>query len=115
MSKLHKIVATLAESQHNFHKAMVETPDDAETHHQKAMDECAKAMSDCAKAEVADELAKRDAQQVVPTAISAIAPPRAIPRTGQPSPAAAGSFDLLHPDFQKLIAPVDSEENMQGD
>jgi hypothetical protein len=112
MASIHKVVAAHLAAQAAFHKAMIENPDHAETHHKTALSSCEKNMADCEKSLVADTLAKNkqegDRRVAMPQGLTAI------PRTGAP-PAPAGPPKPNVPlEFQKICELPDDEENMQG-
>jgi len=93
----HEAQLDKADGKEEFHKAEIERHKLALQHHADGMQECSKALA-------AEDLAKFNPDQLVPTRVSAIAPPpevRAIPRAGQRLPAAADpSTDAL---FEKIF------------
>jgi hypothetical protein len=95
MAKCHsEAMGKAADAQRTFHKT-------AQAHHEAAAEEHDGLCQECEKAAAAEELAKN---QVVPSRVSAVAPPpnlRSIPRFGHPE-AAAGPANVPM-QFQKLV------------
>jgi hypothetical protein len=119
-----KVLASHLASDHAFHKAMAEDPDNAAAHHEKAMAECTKSMGEYDKALIADSLEKSAADRkeragadaVREPGLSRLAPPPpgivAVPRAGSP---AAAAKPIVDPLYTKIMGDsVDEEPNMTG-
>jgi hypothetical protein len=101
-------------AEHAFHKNAAESHMVARDACQDRMEECDKARSECEKAGIAGMVRKMFDNLIVPTNVSAVAPPRSAPagltmviRPGQPE--AKAPVPNVAPEFQKLFSMDDGE------